>query len=167
MFPLAYYDWITSTPLGKFMTDSPMAFSLCETLHFIGLCLLLGAMLIVDLRLLGMMKQTPVRVALQFLPIAIVGFAINLLTGICFYSFNPRSYSENWMFGLKMALIVLAGLNALYFTFFEQNRVLRTPEGEKFDVQTRIAATLSLVLWVAVIIAGRLLPVTQGEFGSG
>ena len=167
MIPLQFYDWVVATPLGRFMAESPLAFSICETIHFIGLCILLGAMMIVDLRLLGVMKKTPVSVALQFLPWAIVGFALNLLTGICFYAFNPRSYTENWMFLLKMSLVILAGLNALYFTFFEQPRVLRTPNGESFDTQTKVAAALSLALWVAVIVAGRLLPVTQGEFGSG
>jgi hypothetical protein len=53
----------------------------------------------------------------------------------------------------------------LFFTFVEQPRVLNTPDGQSFDTATRISAVLSLTLWVAVIVAGRLLPVTQGAIG--
>ncbi|HWA21036.1 MAG TPA: DUF6644 family protein [Caulobacterales bacterium] len=162
-----FYAWVLGTPLSHFMVGDAWAFTISETLHFIGLCILLGAMLIVDLRLLGLMKSTPVDVALNFLPVAIFGFTINFLTGITFFFSNPEGYATNWMFWLKMSLIILAGLNALYFTLFEQPRVLRTPEGQSFDAQTRVAAALSLLIWVAVIVAGRLLPVTQGEAGTG
>lgn len=161
------YLAIQGTPLGQFMLASTSAFTVCETLHFIGLCILLGALMVVDLRLLGVMKSTPASIALKFVPVAVFGFMINLLTGLCFISFNPEGYFTNWMFWTKMGLVSLAGLNAIYFTFVEQPRVLRTPQGETFDAGTRITAALSLALWVAVIVAGRLLPVTQGAAGSG
>lgn len=161
------YYWITSTPLSQYMKQDQWAFSICETIHFFGLCLLLGGILVIDLRLLGMMKRTPVAAALRFVPIAIFGFTLNLLTGLCFLAYNPAGYATNWMFWFKMGLILLAGINMLFFTVFEQPRVLKTPVGESYDVATRICAILSLTLWVAVIVAGRLLPVTQGAAGKG
>lgn len=162
-----FYAWVSNSALAKFMVGSAVAFPLCETFHFIGLCLLLGALLVVDLRLLGLMKEVSPKLVLRYVPIAIVGFVINLLTGVCFFAFNPVGYGGNWMFWVKMGLIALAGVNALYFTLVEERRVVATPEGAPFDLQTRTIAVLSLVLWMAVIVAGRLLPVTQGFQGTG
>ncbi|WP_047170423.1 DUF6644 family protein [Novosphingobium sp. Rr 2-17] len=149
------------------MQQDQYAFSVCETIHFFGLCLLLGAILVIDLRLLGLMKRTPVDAVMKFVPIAFVGFALNLLTGICFLAYNPAGYATNWMFWLKMSLVLLAGLNMLFFSFVEHPRILKTPAGGSFGTVTRICAVLSLTLWIAVIIAGRLLPVTQGAAGKG
>lgn len=159
------YYWISSTPLSQYMRQDANVFSVCQTIHFFGLCLLLGAILVIDLRLLGLMKRTPVEAVLKFVPVAILGFVLNLLTGICFLAYNPQLYATNWMFWVKMGAVLLAGLNMLFFTFVEQPRVLKTPAGEPFDAATRICAILSLTLWVAVIVAGRLLPVTQGAIG--
>ncbi len=159
------YDWIANTPLSQYMRQEQDVFSVCQTIHFFGLCLLLGSLLVIDLRLLGLMKRTPVSAVLKFVPVAIVGFTLNLLSGICFLAYNAPLYATNWMFWVKMGLVLLAGLNMLFFTFVEQPRVLNTPDGQSFDTATRISAVLSLTLWVAVIVAGRLLPVTQGAIG--
>jgi uncharacterized membrane protein len=159
------YYWIASTPLSQYMKQDQNVFSVCQTIHFFGLCLLLGAILVIDLRLLGLMKRTPVEAVLKFVPIAILGFVLNLLTGICFLAYNPQLYATNWMFWVKMSAVVLAGLNMLFFSFVEQPRVLKTPAGQPFDAATRVCAILSLTLWIAVIVAGRLLPVTQGAIG--
>ena len=161
------YAWILSTPLSQYMQQSAYAFSNSETIHFFGLCLLLGSMLVIDLRLLGVLKRTHVSAVLKLVPVAIVGFALNLITGVLFLFYNPEGYVTNWMFQLKMALIVLAGVNMLYFTFVEQPRVLRMPAGESFDWKTKISAASSLTLWTLIIVAGRLLPVTQGAAGKG
>jgi uncharacterized membrane protein len=149
------------------MQQSQYAFSNSETVHFFGLCLLLGSMLVIDLRLLGLLKRTHVSAALKFVPVAIIGFLLNLVTGVLFLFYNPEGYVTNWLFQLKMGLILLAGVNMLYFTLVEQPRVLKTPVGEPFDRVTRISAILSLTLWTVVIVAGRLLPVTQGAAGKG
>jgi uncharacterized membrane protein len=167
MNAVEFYAWVSNSALGQFMVNSAVAFPLSETFHFIGLCALMGALLVVDLRLLGLMSDVPPKLVLQFLPIAIGGFLINLITGVCFFAANPEGYSTNWMFWLKMGLVGLAGVNALYFTVVEEKRVLATPDGAQFDLQTRTTAALSLILWTGVIVAGRLLPVTQGAVGTG
>ncbi len=159
------YYWIAGTPLSQFMKQDQNVFAVCQTIHFFGLCLLLGAILVIDLRLLGLMKRTPVEAVLKFVPVAIFGFVLNLLTGICFLAYNPKLYATNWMFWVKMSAVLLAGLNMLFFTFVEQPRVLKAPADQPFDAATRICAVLSLTLWVAVIVTGRLLPVTQGAIG--
>ncbi len=167
MIDAQIYSWILSTPLSQYMQQSAYAFSNSETVHFIGLCLLLGAMLVIDLRLLGFMKRTRVSAVLKLVPVAVFGFLLNLVTGVLFLAYNPEGYVTNWMFQLKMGLILLAGFNMLYFTLVEQPRIVKVPVGEQFSTRTRISAAMSLTLWTLIIIAGRLLPVTQGAAGKG
>src|SRR5580698_4608213 len=104
---------IRETWLGETVRESTWLFAAGETLHFIGLSMLVGALLVVDLRLLGFMRAVPIRSALAFLPFAIVGFLINLATGIAFFTNDPFMYWPNPAFRLKMFLILVAGLNAL------------------------------------------------------
>ena len=163
--PHPILDQINASPLGQMMLDYSWLFSLCETLHFIGLCLLMGSLLVVDLRLAEVMKDLPVRVALRFVPFAIAGLLINITTGILFFVSNPAGYWGNWMFLLKMALVILATGNALYVTFVEEKHILALPEGAPMPRMTKITAWASLVLWTLVLIAGRALPVTSDGNG--
>jgi hypothetical protein len=156
---------IHETALGHFMVDQSWFFSVCETLHFFGLSLLMGSLLIVDLRLMDFMKGVPVRLALRFVPFAIAGLVINVVTGICFYASNPQGYWTNWLFVVKMGLVVLATANALYFTFVEEKHLLALPEGAPMPRGTKIFAFASLLLWTLVLIAGRALPATSDGNG--
>jgi hypothetical protein len=81
--------WIKETALGAAVRDSRWLFWAGQSLHFVGLSLLLGGMLIVDLRLLGFIRGVPIRAALAFLPLALMGFLINLATGIMFFTMDP------------------------------------------------------------------------------
>src|SRR3977135_2601944 len=119
--------WIRDTWLGATVRESRWIFASGEILHFIGLSLLVGGILIVDLRLLGIIRRIPVRAALAFLPFVIAGFVINLLTGIVFFAADPYMYWPNPAFKLKMFLILLAGLNAIVFTVWRQRLALRLP----------------------------------------
>src|SRR5580658_6846239 len=96
--------WIKETALGETVRESTWLFATGETLHFIGLSLLFGSLLIVELRLLGFLRGIPVRAALDFLPFALLGFLINLATGIEFFTADPFMYWPNPAFRLKMFL---------------------------------------------------------------
>ena len=159
----AVLGWFESTWLGEFVRNTFWVFPTCETLHFFGLSILLGALLMLELRLLGFMPQIPIRPALAFVPIAIGGFLLNLITGIFFFCADPFNYWPNPGFKIKMALILLAGLNALWFEFAERRKILALPEGADVGLQAKVIAGLSLALWVSIIVMGRLLPYT----GSG
>jgi hypothetical protein len=155
--------WIKELPLGAAVRQSRWLFAMGETFHFIGLCLLVGGMLIVDLRLLGYIRRIPMRAALAFLPFAIIGFLINLATGVEFFMTDPFMYWPNPAFKLKMFVIVLAGINALLFTVMEHRRVLVLGDDEATSTFTKVTASLSLTLWLVVILLGRLLPTFEGS----
>ena len=155
--------WIRETSLGATVRQSRWIFATGETLHFIGLSLLVGGILIVDLRLLGFLRRIPIRAALAFLPFVIAGFLINLATGIVFFSADPMMYWPNPAFKLKMALILLAGLNAVVFTVMAQRRVLGLGVDDDTGRIAKVTAGLSLGLWLGVLLLGRLLPAFEGS----
>ena len=154
--------WIKETALGAAVRDSTWLFWAGQSLHFIGLSMLLGGMLIVDLRLLGFLQSVPMRAALAFLPLAVAGFLINLATGIEFFTMDPFMYWPNPAFRMKMVLILLAGLNAILFTVMEYRHALTLGSGENVSALGRISAGLSLGLWLGVLLLGRLLPSFEG-----
>jgi hypothetical protein len=78
---------------------------------------------------------------------------------------DPYNYWTNSAFHIKVILIVLAGLNLVWFVAVERRRVLALPDGAQAGLGTKISAALSLFLWFAIIIAGRLLPSFEGDGG--
>lgn len=150
--------WMEKSALGQLMRDSIWLFPFAEILHFLGLCLLIGSLMVVDLRLLGIIKDMSFKAIYRYLPVTILGFAINLVTGTLFLFTDPFRYYPNIGFRIKMALILLAGLNALWFQFKVHPATLKAPQNSGPDLSTRIVAVLSLLLWFAVIVMGRMIP---------
>jgi hypothetical protein len=148
--------------VGMFVTDTPWMWPTCETLHFIGLTLLLGVVLLVDLRVLGVLKGVSFASLHRLLPWAAIGFGVNVVTGILFFVGIPGQYIHNASFYWKMALVMLAGANALYFTLFEEPWAL----GPKEDapLTAKIAAVSAMVLWVGVLYCGSMLPFLGNAF---
>ena len=149
--------WIANSWLNELMAASQWAFPICEALHFLGLCLLMGSVAVMDLRLLGFASSLPARVIHQLLPWAWVGFAINLITGVLFYVSNPAFYYPNPAFRIKLILILLAGANALWFQLTVHRDLDNWPEGAEVPSQAKLMASISLVLWVGVICFGRFI----------
>ncbi len=152
-------EWFKAAWPGAEVRGTSWLFSFGETLHFMGLCILLGALLVVDLRLMGFFKRLPVKSVLAFLPYAVFGFLINAATGWLFFTSNPSLYYGNPAFRIKMLLILLAGINALVFTVMEHRRVATLGPGMETPTLTKWTAAMSLILWFGVLLLGRLLPV--------
>ena len=109
------FIWMQSTWLATLAVGPAWSWPIMEALPFLGLCLLLGAIIVMDLRLLGFARTIPVSAVHSLVPLAVIGFGINLITGILFFFGDPFRYGVNLAFQLKMILVVLAGLNALYY----------------------------------------------------
>lgn len=155
--------WFHASWLGEFMRQSSWIFTAGLVIHFIGICLVVGAMLVVDLRLLGFARQMPIPAALDLLPVALVGFSLNAITGFAFFCFDPVLYWQNPAFKVKLVLLTLSGLNALAFTIWEHRRYQRGPDDLAPTVLTRMSAGLSLTLWLTIILFGRLIVAFQGS----
>jgi hypothetical protein len=91
----AFADWVASTRLSAFVSGNQWVWPACETLHFVGLALLIGNVGLMDLRLLGLEKRLPVAAVSRFVRWAVLGFVINLITGIMFFAGNPYAHQQH------------------------------------------------------------------------
>jgi hypothetical protein len=133
----------------------------CESLHFIGMSMLVGIVGIFDLRLLGVAKRLPIAPLQRLMPWALLGFSISLGTGIVFVAANPRQYVGpplSLSFVAKMLFIGLACLNVIFFYASGLKRVVDgVGPGGDAPVAARVSAVVSLFLWVGVMYWGRIL----------
>jgi uncharacterized membrane protein len=149
--------------IGDAMVNLKWGWPASETVHFIGLSLLFGVVLLVDLRMLGFMKGIPYSALHRLLPWGMLGFGVNVLTGMLFFiGAPPDFYVTNAIFFWKLALILVAGANALYFTVFEQPWILGAADTP--PVAAKVAAASGIILWTGVIFCGQMLPFLGHSF---
>jgi hypothetical protein len=155
----AFAQHLESTSVSLFLqSQAAWLWPLSESLHFIGLALLIGATGFFDLRLLGFMKRVPLTAARQFLPLAMCGFGLNLTTGILFFLAQPHQYVMSWAWWGKVTFLLVAGFNAMFFETTQGARVLAIGEGEDTPLTFKVVGAVSLVAWFAVLYFGRMLP---------
>ena len=149
---------IEGSAVNNWILSSQWLWPGMEILHFIGLSLLLGSMLVVDLRLAGFLRQIDIRATHSLLPWATVGFLLNLGSGIIFLLGDPARYAINIGFQVKMLLVLIAGLNALWF-FRRLNPQIAAwqPHGDT-PGEAKLVAVVSLGAWFGVLLLGRLIP---------
>jgi len=151
-------SWPSPAATGAaFVLDHPWVWPICEVFHFVGLCLLFGVTLLVNLRLAGFISGFPLADLNRLLPWAVAGLGINIVTGMLFFLAAPEQYTQNSAFTWKMGLVLLGGLSLLYPTMFDEE-----PDSA-FDIlhaamTRRLIGVCSLVIWIAVIFFGRFLP---------
>jgi hypothetical protein len=151
-------SWPSPAAMGAaFVLDHPWVWPICEVFHFVGLCLLFGVTLLVNLRLAGFISGFPLADLTRLLPWAVTGLGINIVTGMLFFLAAPEQYTQNSTFTWKMGLVLLGGLSLLYPTMFDEE-----PDSA-FDIlhaamTRRLIGVCSLVIWIAVIFFGRFLP---------
>jgi hypothetical protein len=158
--------WLHSTRLSWAMAGGvPWLWPLCETLHFIGLALLMGVVSVFDLRMLGMAKELPLGPLQRLMPLAVLGFTINLVTGALFFTGDPTQYIHNVAFGFKLLFIGLAGVNViLFYVTGLYRRVDGVGAGHDVPAAAKVAAAASLLLWIGVMYWGRMLPFIGNAF---
>ena len=140
----------------RFM-NSQWGWPFIESVHFIGLALLFGSIAAWDLRLLGLAKRVPIAAFHRLVPFAMLGFAINVASGLMFLMTEPNQYIYNPAFHFKMLFIGLAGLNVLVFYLTIFRRVTAPGAGATALHVARLSGAASLALWIGVIICGRLI----------
>ena len=99
--------------IGHFQFTHPFAWPMLESLHFIGLCLLFGVVLAGNLRILGFMRKASFVDVHRLLPWALIGFAVNEITGMLFYIATPGGYTTNVMFYWKLIFLLIAAADLL------------------------------------------------------
>src|SRR5262245_7490863 len=159
--------WIVSTfariqPVSALM-HTKWAWPICESLHFIGLSLLVGSIVLFDLRLIGVGPQIPIRALHRLIPVGLIGFAINLTTGSLFLITEPDQYVYNPSFHFKVLFIIIAGLNASAFYLTSYARATAPGAPSQAPRLAKVIGLISIAMWLGVIIAGRLLTFYRPE----
>jgi len=163
-----FVELIRSTRMSQLFRDEVgWLWPLCESLHFLGLILLIGAAGFFDLRLLGFMRGVPLRTAKKFVPWAMVGFAVNLLTGLIFFISQPQQYATNLAMWLKVLFLLVAGINALLFETSFSDRLMALDPDADTPMSAKVIGGLSLAAWLAVLYFGRMLPYLDPNPRSG
>jgi len=133
------FDWIVT---------HPFAYPALEAVHIVGIALLLGSLVLLELRVWGAAPELPLRALARLaMTISLAGFAIAAGSGLLMFASQPLELIGNRSFLVKMGLLTLAGTNAAIF----HGRDGLT----RLDRIARAQTLLSLGLWIAVIIAGR------------
>ena len=152
--------WIAATPVSRLLQDWSIWLSpLCEIVHFIGLATLIGAAGFVDLRLLGVMRSIPVATAMEFVPWAMAGFFMNLVSGLLFIGIDPSLYLNSATWWAKVAFLAVAGINVMVFersTLSSRARALGA--GDDTTAGMKAVGATSLAAWFLVLFFGRMLP---------
>jgi hypothetical protein len=157
-------SWLHHSGISGWITGWQWLWAACETIHFFGLALLVGVVTLLDLRLLGAMRSVPVMAIMDFLPWAILGFMLNLTTGVIFFLGAPEQYVNNVAFYAKMLFILLAGVNAIYFQLMLLKRTRLIGPGEDAPMQAKVVAVVSIACWLMVMYWGRMLPFVGNAF---
>jgi hypothetical protein len=152
----------TARAIGLWVTSVTWVWPTAETLHFVGLCMLFTVVVIVDLRMLGMMRSVPYSSVYQLLPIGMLGFGLNLATGILFFLGVPSQYVKNAVFYWKMLFVVLGGINILYFMLVDA--AWSVGAGEDAPFSAKVAAASAIFIWAAVLFCGHMLPFIGNSF---
>ena len=144
---------------GTTIRESENAFSIIESVHVLGVTMLVGTIALLDLRMLGVVLRplAVTRIARAVFPITWLGFAVMFVSGfLLFWAEAAKNYT-NPAFRIKLILLTLVGLNPLIFHTTVYRRVHEWEVQEVSPWRARVAAIASLTLWSGVIIAGRAI----------
>jgi hypothetical protein len=153
---MAFLEWLQSTWIGTTVAESVWGYPTFETMHAIGMALLIGSLGLIDLRVLGYKPELPLAGTRSLLPLAWIGFTLNAFSGTLLFMSNAVEFFDNIMFRFKIVLIILGGINAallsrgIYRDVPAGTAVVAT-SGAKW-----LAAT-SLVFWFGAVICGRFI----------
>lgn len=152
---------IEASALGVAMRQSLWLYPMVEIVHLAGLALLFGSIAVLDLRLLGLSRAIPVRrLAAHVLPWTAGAFLLIVPSGLAMFVAHAGDFISNPVFVLKMGLILAAGTNAAVLHAGALRRAADWDAERMPPAAARVAAALSLLLWVSVIACGRLLAYT-------
>jgi len=170
MYPAPTNIWesIEYSSLGTTIAESTWMFPTIETAHVIALVTVLGAIMIVDLRLIGVASRdvAVTQLSKDTLPWVWGAFILAAITGSLLFVSKATSYVNNPFFLWKLVMLTLAGVNMMYFHFFTYRTVEHWDLDPSVPTGAKVAGALSLVFWLLVVFFGRAIGFTLGIFGN-
>jgi hypothetical protein len=161
-----FWDFISyfeNSALADNIRENDLLFPLIESVHVLSICLVVGSILVVDLRLLGLASiHRPVgRISSGILPLTWSAFAVAATSGSLLFISNATKYLANGYFVAKIFLICLAGLNMAIFHAISAKDLPRWENEMTLPLPARLAGGLSILLWVSVVTCGRWIGFTM------
>jgi hypothetical protein len=152
------FPWLATTPLSVAMREGAWLYPVVEIVHIAGFSVLVGSVVLFDLRVLGFARTLPVAaLGDHLLRWALAAVLLVVPAGLLLFSAHPVELSQNPAFLVKLVLITLAGLNALAFHLLPYQSVAGWDRERPAPPLARAGAALSILLWLGVITCGRML----------
>jgi hypothetical protein len=158
-------QWLYDIPAVAALRESDDIFPIFETVHVLGICLMVGTVAAVDLRLTGaILREQPIAsISKALLPYTWAGFGLMLVTGLPLFAAESIKLYGNPAFRIKLALLGLAGCNALLFHKTAYPRIAEWDGGGATPARAKWFAYTSLLLWFGVVVSGRLIAVFRAH----
>jgi len=143
--------------------ENDLLFPLIESVHVLAICLVVGSIMAIDLRLLGMasVRRPASAVWRGILPLTWGAFVVAVASGFLMFISNATKYLGNGFFVAKLCLIAIAGLNMLVFHFLSARDQTRWDNQAKLPLSARLAGGISMLIWIAVVACGRWIGFTM------
>ena len=162
--PTNIWESIEYSSIGTTVAESLWMFPTFETLHVIALVTVLGSIAVVDARLIGLSSSNVAfsRLSRDMLPWTWVAFAVATITGLLLFASKASYYMVNPFFLVKLGLLALAGINMAVFQFFTEKNVHLWDIDAPMPISAKLAGYISLSLWLAIVVCGRMIGFTLG-----
>jgi len=154
-----FCQWLYDLPASEALRESDDVFPIIETAHVLGICLMVGTIATVDLRLMGavLRGQPATRVSQALLPYTWAGFGLMLSTGLPLFAAEAAKLYGNPAFRVKLLLLLLAAGNALAFHRTTADKSGKWDSAAAVPLRVRVFAGTSLLCWFGIVVAGRLI----------
>jgi len=149
---VGFLTWLEASGLAEWVRASTLGYPSMIALHAVGMAVMVGLSLIIDLRVLGWFAGIPLQALQRFFGLAWIGFGINFLSGSALFTAQATSYIVDWVFMTKMALVVLGAITAGIL----QPAIATAGPGGQLSGGTKAIAGVAIVFWIVAIIMGRL-----------
>jgi hypothetical protein len=158
-----FISYFENSALADNIRENDVLFPLIESLHVVSICLVVGSIFAVDLRLLGLAStdRSVSRVTNGILPLTWTAFAVAVASGSLLFISNATKYLGNDYFDAKILLICAAGLNMAMFHALTAKDLPRWENDTRLPLPARLAGGLSILLWIAVVACGRWIGFTM------
>ena len=156
---VAALEWLEGLAWTTAIRESAWGYPILETAHVASIVAFAGLVIMMDLRLVGVafMNVPMTQIQRRLFPWQMAGLVPSMITGLLLCVVDPLRYYGNVFFRIKLALLALAGLNALTFHLATHRTAARWDEDSQGTATARRAGAISLLLWTAIIVSGRLI----------
>ena len=158
----ALLELLQASPWAVFIHRRAWAFTTVEVVHVFAIAMVIGTIMIVDLRLLGLAstKRPVAELSRRVLPFTWAAFVVAVIAGSLLFISRATEYFVNPVFWIKMALIVIAGINMMMFEFITVRGVKEWNLDPTPPRAARLAGGISITCWILVLVMGRLIAFT-------